>query len=145
MRNQHSNRSVTHFIVRIVFKKIPTLSNKTKFKCWPVEGIDNLFINVLESSLKQWTVEIVVMSVIHWGNCFSLQCFMNSILQCLSNTHSLRDYCLHNSHRRDLNNNSRTNTALMEGERRVTQAPWSPKPLTASQTQHAHSCCNSLD
>lgn len=41
---------------------------------------------------------------------------MNSILQCLSNTHSLRDYCLHNSHRRDLNNNSRTNTALMEGE-----------------------------
>ncbi|CAF88207.1 unnamed protein product, partial [Tetraodon nigroviridis] len=44
-------------------------------------------------------------------------CFMNSILQCLSNTHSLRDYCLHNAHRRDLNNNSRTNTALMEGER----------------------------
>lgn len=41
---------------------------------------------------------------------------MNSILQCLSNTQSLRDYCLHNSHRRDLNNNSRTNTALMEGE-----------------------------
>lgn len=46
----------------------------------------------------------------------SLQCFMNSILQCLSNTQSLRDYCLHNSHRRDLNNNNRTNTALMEGE-----------------------------
>ncbi|XP_007236941.3 ubiquitin carboxyl-terminal hydrolase 2a isoform X1 [Astyanax mexicanus] len=51
-------------------------------------------------------------------------CFMNSILQCLSNTHSLRDYCLHNSHRRDLNNNSRTNTALMEEFARLIQAMW---------------------
>lgn len=52
----------------------------------------------------------------HPAFCLFLQCFMNSILQCLSNTHSLRDYCLHNSHRRDLNNNNRTNTALMEGK-----------------------------
>uniref|UniRef100_A0A8C6WL53 Ubiquitin carboxyl-terminal hydrolase 2 n=1 Tax=Neogobius melanostomus TaxID=47308 RepID=A0A8C6WL53_9GOBI len=57
--------------------------------------------------------------------CFSLQCFMNSILQCLSNTHSLRDYCLHNCHRRDLNNNSRTNTALMEEFAKLIQTMWS--------------------
>ncbi|XP_033969220.1 ubiquitin carboxyl-terminal hydrolase 2a isoform X2 [Trematomus bernacchii] len=51
-------------------------------------------------------------------------CFMNSILQCLSNTHSLRDYCLHNLHRRDLNNNSRTNTALMEEFAKLLQTMW---------------------
>ncbi|XP_062872920.1 ubiquitin carboxyl-terminal hydrolase 2a isoform X2 [Trichomycterus rosablanca] len=50
-------------------------------------------------------------------------CFMNSILQCLSNTHSLRDYCLHNSHRHDLNNN-RTNTALMEEFAKLIQTMW---------------------
>ncbi|XP_034556956.1 ubiquitin carboxyl-terminal hydrolase 2a isoform X2 [Notolabrus celidotus] len=51
-------------------------------------------------------------------------CFMNSILQCLSNTQSLRDYCLHNSHRRDLNNNSRTNTALMQEFAKLIQSMW---------------------
>ncbi|KAI7800825.1 ubiquitin carboxyl-terminal hydrolase 2a isoform X1 [Triplophysa rosa] len=51
-------------------------------------------------------------------------CFMNSILQCLSNTQSLRDYCLHNSHRRDLNNNNRTNTALMEEFAKLIQTMW---------------------
>lgn len=43
------------------------------------------------------------------------QCFMNSILQCLSNTKELRDYCLQNQYLRDLNNNSRMRTALMTG------------------------------
>ncbi|KAL4647545.1 ubiquitin carboxyl-terminal hydrolase 2-like [Arapaima gigas] len=51
-------------------------------------------------------------------------CFMNSILQCLSNTHSLRDYCLHNTHRRDLNNNTRGNTALMEEFAKLIQMLW---------------------
>ncbi|XP_029699850.1 ubiquitin carboxyl-terminal hydrolase 2-like isoform X2 [Takifugu rubripes] len=51
-------------------------------------------------------------------------CFMNSILQCLSNTHSLRDYCLHSLHRRDLSNNSRTNTALMEEFAKLIQTMW---------------------
>ncbi|KFP85466.1 Ubiquitin carboxyl-terminal hydrolase 2, partial [Acanthisitta chloris] len=41
--------------------------------------------------------------------------FMNSILQCLSNTKELRDYCLQNQYLRDLNNNSRMRTALMSG------------------------------
>ncbi|KAA0701946.1 Ubiquitin carboxyl-terminal hydrolase 2 [Triplophysa tibetana] len=53
-----------------------------------------------------------------------ISCFMNSILQCLSNTQSLRDYCLHNSHRRDLNNNNRTNTALMEEFAKLIQTMW---------------------
>ncbi|XP_062416970.1 ubiquitin carboxyl-terminal hydrolase 2a isoform X3 [Pungitius pungitius] len=51
-------------------------------------------------------------------------CFMNSILQCLSNTPGLRDYCLHNAHRRDLNNKSRTNTALMEEFAKLLQTVW---------------------
>lgn len=51
----------------------------------------------------------------------SLQCFMNSILQCLSNTHDLRDYCLRNTHRTDLNNNCRAKAVLMEGKRHVYQ------------------------
>ncbi|XP_010892126.2 ubiquitin carboxyl-terminal hydrolase 2a isoform X2 [Esox lucius] len=52
-------------------------------------------------------------------------CFMNSILQCLSNTPNLRDYCLHNSYRRDLSSNSRTNTgALMEEFAKLLQTMW---------------------
>ncbi|MCI4385794.1 hypothetical protein PGIGA_G00054860 [Pangasianodon gigas] len=58
-------------------------------------------------------------------------CFMNSILQCLSNTHSLRDYCLHNSHRRDLNNNNRTNTALMEEFAKLIQTMWTSSTCDA--------------
>lgn len=50
---------------------------------------------------------------------FDFQCFMNSILQCLSNTSELRDYCLRNVHRSDLNNNCTTNAALMEGRRKT--------------------------
>uniref|UniRef100_A0A452DNX4 Ubiquitin carboxyl-terminal hydrolase n=1 Tax=Capra hircus TaxID=9925 RepID=A0A452DNX4_CAPHI len=43
-------------------------------------------------------------------------CFMNSILQCLSNTRELRDYCLQRLYLRDLSHSSRAHTALMEGE-----------------------------
>ncbi|XP_064158532.1 ubiquitin carboxyl-terminal hydrolase 2-like [Anguilla rostrata] len=50
-------------------------------------------------------------------------CFMNSIIQCLSNTRDLRDYCLHNSYRRDLNNSH--NTALMEEFAKLIQTLWS--------------------
>uniref|UniRef100_A0A3Q0S3E0 Ubiquitin carboxyl-terminal hydrolase 2 n=1 Tax=Amphilophus citrinellus TaxID=61819 RepID=A0A3Q0S3E0_AMPCI len=51
-------------------------------------------------------------------------CFMNSILQCLSNTSELRDYCLRNGHLTDLNNNCRTNTALMDEFAKLTQRLW---------------------
>lgn len=95
----------------------------------------------LRAAAKSKALELCAISSARGSNClwcFSPQCFMNSILQCLSNTHSLRDYCLHNSHRRDLNNNSRTNTALMEGERGATQPPRvQNKPF--SQLDHTHS------
>ncbi|KAM7373952.1 hypothetical protein PAMP_006636 [Pampus punctatissimus] len=51
-------------------------------------------------------------------------CFMNSIVQCLSNTVELRDYCLRNIHHTDLNNNCRTNAALMEEFAKLTQNLW---------------------
>ncbi|XP_023263432.1 ubiquitin carboxyl-terminal hydrolase 2-like [Seriola lalandi dorsalis] len=51
-------------------------------------------------------------------------CFMNSILQCLSNTPELRDYCLRNIHRTDLNNNCRNSAALMEEFAKLTQSLW---------------------
>lgn len=41
---------------------------------------------------------------------------MNSILQCLSNTKELRDYCLQNQYVWDLNSNSRMRTVLMAGK-----------------------------
>lgn len=66
------------------------------------------------------------------------QCFMNSILQCLSNTKELRDYCLQNQYLRDLNNNSRMRTALMSGNRQ------SPAPGCApceASLQHVPAAC----
>uniref|UniRef100_A0A673M3S2 Ubiquitin carboxyl-terminal hydrolase 2 n=1 Tax=Sinocyclocheilus rhinocerous TaxID=307959 RepID=A0A673M3S2_9TELE len=51
-------------------------------------------------------------------------CFMNSILQCLSNTHDLRDYCLRNTHHTDLNNNCRAKAVLMEEFAKLTQSLW---------------------
>ncbi|XP_061558928.1 ubiquitin carboxyl-terminal hydrolase 2-like isoform X1 [Phycodurus eques] len=52
-------------------------------------------------------------------------CFMNSILQCLSNTPELRDYCLREVHRTDLNkSNYRTNSALVEEFAKLTQSLW---------------------
>ncbi|XP_051895835.1 ubiquitin carboxyl-terminal hydrolase 2-like isoform X3 [Pristis pectinata] len=63
-------------------------------------------------------------------------CFMNSILQCLSNTRELRDYCIQNTYRRELNNRSRTNTALMEEFAKLLQALWtspSNDPISPSE------------
>ncbi|XP_059812974.1 ubiquitin carboxyl-terminal hydrolase 2-like isoform X2 [Hypanus sabinus] len=63
-------------------------------------------------------------------------CFMNSILQCLSNTRDLRDYCVQNIYRRELNSQSRTNAALMEEFARLLQALWtSPNndPISPSE------------
>lgn len=55
---------------------------------------------------------------------------MNSILQCLSNTRELRDYCLQRLYMRDLGHTSSAHTALMEGEEPV----WvgvAPPPFSA--------------
>ncbi|KAM8835496.1 ubiquitin carboxyl-terminal hydrolase 2-like [Synchiropus picturatus] len=51
-------------------------------------------------------------------------CFMNCIVQCLSNTTELRDYCLRDVHHIDLNNNYRKNSALMEEFVKLTQSLW---------------------
>uniref|UniRef100_A0A452HB34 Ubiquitin carboxyl-terminal hydrolase n=1 Tax=Gopherus agassizii TaxID=38772 RepID=A0A452HB34_9SAUR len=55
-------------------------------------------------------------------------CFMNSILQCLSNTKELRDYCLQNQYMQDLNSNSRMHTALMAEFAKLIQLLWTSSP-----------------
>ncbi|XP_028563909.2 ubiquitin carboxyl-terminal hydrolase 2 isoform X1 [Podarcis muralis] len=55
-------------------------------------------------------------------------CFMNSILQCLSNTKDLRDYCLQNQYVHDLNNKSRMQMALMAEFAKLIQALWTSSP-----------------
>lgn len=55
-------------------------------------------------------------------------CFMNSILQCLSNTKELRDYCLQSQYVRDLNNNSRMQMALMSEFAKLLRALWTSPP-----------------
>ncbi|XP_045693701.1 ubiquitin carboxyl-terminal hydrolase 2 isoform X1 [Phyllostomus hastatus] len=51
-------------------------------------------------------------------------CFMNSILQCLSNTRELRDYCLQRLYVRDLSHSSNAHTALMEEFAKLIQTIW---------------------
>ena len=41
-----------------------------------------------------------------------LQCFMNSVLQCLSNTPQLLDYCINEQYKPDVN----TKTSSMKGQ-----------------------------
>eukprot|EP00062_Callorhinchus_milii_P026238 gi/632988119/ref/XP_007882932.1/ PREDICTED: ubiquitin carboxyl-terminal hydrolase 2 [Callorhinchus milii] len=62
---------------------------------------------------------------------------MNSILQCLSHTRELRDYCIQGSmYRRDLNVRSRMNSALMEEFAKLLQMLWtlsSTEPVSPSE------------
>ncbi|KAM8816910.1 ubiquitin carboxyl-terminal hydrolase 2 isoform 2-T3 [Rhynchonycteris naso] len=51
-------------------------------------------------------------------------CFMNSILQCLSNTRELRDYCLQRLYMRDLSHSSSAHRALMEEFAKLIQSIW---------------------
>uniref|UniRef100_A0A8C5F1A0 ubiquitinyl hydrolase 1 n=1 Tax=Gopherus evgoodei TaxID=1825980 RepID=A0A8C5F1A0_9SAUR len=69
------------------------------------------------------TVEIVLSPVAMVSLLPPPQCFMNSILQCLSNTKELRDYCLQNQYMQDLNSNSRMHTALMAEFAKLIQRP----------------------
>uniref|UniRef100_A0A452RGW8 Ubiquitin carboxyl-terminal hydrolase 2 n=1 Tax=Ursus americanus TaxID=9643 RepID=A0A452RGW8_URSAM len=55
-------------------------------------------------------------------------CFMNSILQCLSNTRELRDYCLQRLYMRDLSHSSNVHTALMEEFAKLIQTIWTSSP-----------------
>ncbi|XP_073095716.1 ubiquitin carboxyl-terminal hydrolase 2 isoform X1 [Manis javanica] len=55
-------------------------------------------------------------------------CFMNAILQCLSNTRELRDYCLQRLYTRDLSHSSKAHTALMEEFAKLLQTIWTSSP-----------------
>lgn len=55
-------------------------------------------------------------------------CFMNSILQCLSNTRELRDYCLQRLYMRDLSHTSSVHIALMEEFAKLIQTIWTSSP-----------------
>ncbi|KAK2504050.1 hypothetical protein MC885_002679 [Smutsia gigantea] len=55
-------------------------------------------------------------------------CFMNSILQCLSNTRELKDYCLQRLYMRDLSHSSNAHTALTEEFAKVIQTIWTSSP-----------------
>ncbi|XP_003923645.1 ubiquitin carboxyl-terminal hydrolase 2 isoform X1 [Saimiri boliviensis] len=55
-------------------------------------------------------------------------CFMNSILQCLSNTRELRDYCLQRLYVRDLHHSSNAHTALVEEFAKLIQTIWTSSP-----------------
>ncbi|KAG8141574.1 hypothetical protein E2320_007180 [Naja naja] len=63
-----------------------------------------------------------------WKTKLARKCFMNSILQCLSNTKELRDYCLQSQYVRDLNNNSRMQMSLMTEFAKLIQALWTSSP-----------------
>nr|XP_004667416.1 ubiquitin carboxyl-terminal hydrolase 2 isoform X1 [Jaculus jaculus]XP_045002203.1 ubiquitin carboxyl-terminal hydrolase 2 isoform X1 [Jaculus jaculus] len=55
-------------------------------------------------------------------------CFMNSILQCLSNTRELRDYCLQRLYMRDLSHTSSAHSTLMEEFAKLIQTIWTSSP-----------------
>lgn len=91
----------------------PELRRKQLSRSMLVSTFMGLIINPAKSKSPQGLVGLR-----NLGN----TCFMNSILQCLSNTSELRDYCLKNIHLMDLN--KRTNMALMEEFAKLTQSLW---------------------
>lgn len=59
-------------------------------------------------------------------------CFMNSILQCLSNTKALRDFCLSSRYRDELNPNSKMRGNLLNGFVDVIRQLWSNDQMVVS-------------
>ncbi|XP_013911246.1 PREDICTED: ubiquitin carboxyl-terminal hydrolase 2 [Thamnophis sirtalis] len=88
------------------------------------EVITSSFRPTSHSSVQQWEWNDSQTDIPSKEN----PCFMNSILQCLSNTKELRDYCLQSQYVRDLNNNSRMQMSLMTEFAKLIQALWTSSP-----------------
>ncbi|KAF5398476.1 Ubiquitin carboxyl-terminal hydrolase 2 [Paragonimus heterotremus] len=63
-------------------------------------------------------------------------CFMNSIIQCLSNTHSLLDYCLSGRYMSDLNKSSTMRGNLFASYVSLMKELWDPELLDSSVSPH---------
>ncbi|KAF7260937.1 hypothetical protein EG68_01835 [Paragonimus skrjabini miyazakii] len=63
-------------------------------------------------------------------------CFMNSIIQCLSNTHPLLDYCLSGRYMSDLNKSSTMRGNLFASYVSLMKELWDPELLESSVSPH---------
>ncbi|KAA3674145.1 ubiquitin carboxyl-terminal hydrolase 2 [Paragonimus westermani] len=63
-------------------------------------------------------------------------CFMNSIIQCLSNTHPLSDYCLSGRYMSDLNKSSTMRGNLFASYVSLMKELWDPELLDSSVSPH---------
>ncbi|KAF6779532.1 hypothetical protein AHF37_01023 [Paragonimus kellicotti] len=63
-------------------------------------------------------------------------CFMNSIIQCLSNTHLLLDYCLSGRYMSDLNKSSTMRGNLFASYVSLMKELWDPELLDSSVSPH---------
>lgn len=60
------------------------------------------------------------------------QCFMNAILQCLSNTRDLQEYCIRKEYLLDANGSGKKHCELMDGR----SCAWGSVPYIVQAIQH---------